>query len=267
MKKILKSQKGSILLLVVALILVFVSIISSVSLIGIVQTDHLQTQYQNDMIQEELLIRSEVKRSHLCLEFDQNRPLPDRSVEIITQDRITTYNIKNNKKLTVISNFMGYATAQAVAISSLITAKRARRFGSSNKSPVKRYSERLLRNESLAQFQYFTNTEESENADGGAEAARVKFWGPDVLHGKVHSNDDIWIQQAGGGNNNGWPTFWEMVTTSGIFRHHPSGIRLEDSGAPMNLIFRYGPPGWEENVPVILLSAYIVSGLAVTCHI
>lgn len=252
MKKILKSQKGSILLLVVALILVFVSIISSVSLIGIVQTDHLQTQYQNDMIQEELLIRSEVKRSHLCLEFDQNRPLPDRSVEIITQDRITTYNIKNNKKLTVISNFMGYATAQAVAISSLITAKRARRFGSSNKSPVKRYSERLLRNESLAQFQYFTNTEESENADGGAEAARVKFWGPDVLHGKVHSNDDIWIQQAGGGNNNGWPTFWEMVTTSGIFRHHPSGIRLEDSGAPMNLIFRYGPPGWEENVPVIL---------------
>ena len=33
----------------------------------------------------------------------------------------------------------------------------------------------------LSYYEYFTNIEESENADGGGEAARVKFWGPDVL--------------------------------------------------------------------------------------
>jgi hypothetical protein len=147
---------------------------------------------------------------------------------------------------------MGYATEQVVAIKSLISAKRARLYVSKNEIPVKRMTERLLRNESLAQYQYFTDIERSENEDGGAEAARVKFWGPDVLNGKVHSNDDIWIQQLGGGNNNNWPTFYDQVTTAGIFRKYPTGIRLEDSGAPMNLIFRGPEPAWQEEVPSII---------------
>jgi hypothetical protein len=147
---------------------------------------------------------------------------------------------------------MGYATEQVVAIKSLISAKRARLYVSKNKIPVKRMTERLLRNESLAQYQYFTDIERSENEDGGAEAARVKFWGPDVLNGKVHSNDDIWIQQAGGGSNNGWPTFHDHVTTSGIFRKYPTGIRLEDSGAPMDQIFQGPEPAWQEEVPSII---------------
>jgi type IX secretion system substrate protein len=106
----------------------------------------------------------------------------------------------------------------------------------------------------LSEFQYFSETEKSINEDGGAEFSVLKFWGPDVLEGPVHSNDDIWVQQAGGGINGGWPTFYDMVTTSGIFRKYPTGTRLVDSGAPMDQIFQGGDPGWLENVmPVDLL--------------
>jgi len=251
MKNFLKNEKGGIVLLAVALIAVVVSLLSTISLLGIVQTDHLQTQYQNDMLQEELLLRSEAIRTVLSLEYNKFRPLPDRIVQIESDDRMTTYNIDNSKDMTIISSFMGFASQEAVAIRTLITAKRARSFviDIDNKSPVKRFSERLMRNESLAEYQYFSHIEESENADGGDEAARVKFWGPDVLWGKVHSNDDIWIQQAGGGNNQGWPTFHAMVTTAGNFRKYPGGALLTQSGAPMELIFR---GGWEEEVPAIV---------------
>ncbi len=242
MKNFLKNEKGGIVLLAVALIAVVVSLLSTISLLGIVQTDYLQTQYQNDMLQEELLLRSEAIRTVLSLEYNKYRPLPDRIVQIESDDRLTTYNIDNKKEMTTISSFMGFATQEAVAIRTLI-------MDIDNKSPVKRFSERLMRNESLAQFQYFSHIEESENADGGGEAARVKFWGPDVLWGKVHSNDDIWIQQAGGGTNNGWPTFHAMVTTAKNFRYYPSGTLLVNSAAPMESIFL---GGWLEEAPAIV---------------
>jgi len=177
---------------------------------AIVSTDQLQTQYSHDIIQEEILLRSENKRTHLSIEFNQDRPLPDRSIEIIEPHRITSYKIKSTSRLQMISNFMGYATEQVVAVTSNITAKRSRNYSNANKSPIKRTTARYMRNQSLAQYQYFTHNESSENADGGQEAAAVKFWGPDVFYGKVHSNDDIWIQQAGAGNNSGWPTFYDM---------------------------------------------------------
>jgi len=64
--------------------------------------------------------------------------------------------------------------------------------------------------------------------------------GTDVFHGPVHSNSDIWIEQGGGGNNNGWPTFHAMVTTGRNFLHYPSGMLLVNSPAPMEAIFLGG---------------------------
>ncbi len=223
MKKLLKSESGSVLSMVVAVLVGLISVISSASLISLVGSDQLATQNAHDKLQEELLLRSEATRTHLALEHNANSPLPPRTVEIIEPGRVTTYFLKSKKEQQIISVFMGFATEQAVAIQTLITAKRAKRTLRSFYSPVKRYSERLVRNKSLAEFQYFTHTEESENADGGAAAAMVKFWGPDVLYGPVHSNDDIWVQQAGGGINQGWPTFYAMVTTAGIFRNYDQG--------------------------------------------
>ncbi len=63
----------------------------------------------------------------------------------------------------------------------------------------------------------------------------IRFYGPDVVHGRVHSNTDIWIRQAGGGSNNGWPTFYGLVTTSGMIR---SGTAPENY--PVEQVFRGG---------------------------
>jgi hypothetical protein len=255
MIKLLKNENGTIISFVAAISVALVSVISAVSLTDLVATDQLKTQYQQDMIQEEILLRSENRRTHLSIEYNQNRPLPPRTVEINEPHRNTTYNINSRSRVKMISNFMGYATEQVVEVTSSITAKRARPFQNANFSPIQRSTTRYMRNESLAQYQYFTDKETSENADGGHDASLVKFWGPDVFHGKVHSNDDIWIQEAGGGSNNNWPTFYDMVTTAGIFRKYPSGQRLEDSGAPMDQIFRHEPaPGWQENVSSIIFS-------------
>jgi len=245
MKTFLNNEKGGIVLLAVALIAVVVSLLSTISLLGIVQTDHLQTQYQNDMLQEEFLLRSEAKRTHLSLEYNKYRPLPDRIVQIESDNRLTTFNIDNKKEMTTISSFMGFASQEAVAIRTLITAKRARSFviDIESKSPVRRFSERLMRNESLAQFQYFSHIEESENADGGAAAAMVRFYGADELWGPVHSNDDIWIREL-----YGWPTFHAMVTTAGRIMDYDTNQPAIYS-APMDEIFLVG---FQEEVPAII---------------
>ncbi|MCD6176826.1 MAG: hypothetical protein J7K29_03200, partial [Candidatus Cloacimonetes bacterium] len=101
-----------------------------------------------------------------------------------------------------------------------------------------------LQKKSLAEFQHFTEFEATENADGGIAASRLPFSGSDELYGPVHSNDDIWVQQAGGGTNNGWPTFHSMVTTAGRLMHYPSGGLLINT-APMDDIFL---GGWEEEI-------------------
>jgi hypothetical protein len=249
----LENERGAAMTMVVAIIVVGVTLASSVSLVELIRSDSLLLEYQQDAVQQELLLRSEAGRTHIAVEYSEHRPLPNRTVEIINgnNERVTTYKINNSKENIIVSNFMGYAAKQVVSVRSHITARRGRSYSPSYKSPVERLSEKLMQHESLAEFQYFTDTEESENADGGQEAAAVKFWGQDVLYGKVHSNDDIWIQNAGGGET-GWPTFYETVTTSGIFRRYPSGEPLIGSGAPIEEIFR---KDFAEEVAPITFSA------------
>jgi len=87
----------------------------------------------------------------------------------------------------------------------------------------------------LTDFMYFTDTEKSENEDGGPAASILKFWGPDVLDGPVHTNDDIWIFCCGGG----WPTFHGLVTTAGRIMDFATGAFAIYS-APMDQIFLGG---------------------------
>ena len=253
-KKLLNNNFGSVLIMVVAVLLSVIAVTSSASLMVVAGQNQLQTQYSHDMIQEELLLRSEATRLHLAIEHNDTRPLPGRIIEIIEPDRRTTYYISSRGQQTVITSFMGLPTEQAYAIQSLITAKRERwgvnfKFGDgyigSYKSPVKKYSERLIKNRSLAEYQYFTNTEASENADGGVAAAMVSFYGLDDLYGPVHSNDDIWIQQY-----QGWPTFHDMVTTSGLIMDKATGAPAILS-APMDDIFL---GGYLEEVPPIIFN-------------
>ena len=248
MKKFLKNDKGSVLVMSTAIIVCIVSAFSAVSLLGMIRNDQLQTQYDHDAIQQELLLRSESVRGHLALEHNSAHWPPPRYVQINQKDRRTYYEIKSKTENTYVALLSGQPIELAVAVRSLITCKR----GTSNHwnyvSPVSRLSERLVKSQSLAQYQYFTDTDASENEDGGPAAAMVKFWGPDVLWGPVHSNHDIYLQEAGGGSNNNWPTFHSEVTTAQRIRVYPSGT-LAIYAAPMDDIFL---GGFQEEVGTIL---------------
>jgi len=238
MKKFLKNEKGSVLVMSSAIIVCLVSAVSAVSLLGMVRNGQLQTQYDHDAVQQELLLRSESVRGHLALEHNSALWPPPRNVQINQDGRRTFYEIKSKTEITYISLLAGQPIEQAVAVKSLITCKRGTYNHWNYVSPVSRLSERLVKSQSLAQYQYFTDTDASENADGGFDASLVKFWGPDVLWGPVHSNHDIYIQQMGGGNNSGWPTFHAKVTTAGRVRL-PSGA-LALGSAPIDDIFLGG---------------------------
>ena len=90
-----------------------------------------------------------------------------------------------------------------------------------NKSMVRKYSELTIIQSSFSEFMYFTDNDSSPND------TNVYFYGYDVITGKVHSNSDIRIKQAGGGNNGGWPTFLNLVTTSGKIVSTPGNYDID----------------------------------------
>jgi len=193
MKKFLKNEKGSVLVMSSAIIVCIVSAFSAVSLLGMVRNGQLQTQYDHDAVQQELLLRSESVRGHLALEHNNALWPPPRKVQINQDGRRTYYEIKSKTEDTYVSLLAGQPIELAIAVKSLITCKRGTYNHWNYVSPVSRLSERLIKSQSLAQYQYFTDTDASENEDGGFEASMVKFWGPDVLWGPVHSNHDIFL--------------------------------------------------------------------------
>lgn len=71
------------------------------------------------------------------------------------------------------------------------------------------------------------------NHDISETGSPAYFWGPDEVRGAVRANTDIWIKQAGGGNNNGWPTFYGPVYTSGQ-------IQSFSGAPPYEMVFRAG---------------------------
>ena len=246
MKQLIQDDTGGVFMIATAIIAVFVCLASTASLIQLVQWDQVQLQYAQDAFQEELFLRGEGQRANFSLEYNKNRPVPAREVQRMTDERITTYKTTTKKEQTILTSYLGIANQVAIAIRSTVTAKRSRKHlhYTADNSPIRRFGERIFQNESLAQWQYFSNYEASENSDGGDDP--VKFWGPDVLWGPVHSNDDIWIQQGGGGNNDGWPTFHAKVTTAGQFRHYPDGGAL-----PPGVMEQIFLGEWAEGVPAI----------------
>ena len=94
----------------------------------------------------------------------------------------------------------------------------------------------------MSRFQYLTQYEESENFGSYDPAdcrGDVLFWGPEYYEGLTMSEDDIWIRQGGGGNNNGWPTFDQIVLTSGRIMDYATGQPAIYT-APMDDIFLGG---------------------------
>ena len=228
MRKILNNNKGGLFLISTAVIIAMVSLISTFNIILLVRGDSLNLSYQLDKIQEELLLRSESSRSRIAIGVNENFNFLPRIVKMTNGDFASTYTIQTSIDNTELENFMGFPTAKAKAIRSLPTSKRRNSQAKVFESPIRRYSEKLLRNESLAQYQYFTDIECSENCTSESEddCDVVKFWGGDEFHGKVHSNDNIYCQQQYPPNptfdNEGWPLFHDPVSTAKQFMKWPT---------------------------------------------
>jgi len=84
--------------------------------------------------------------------------------------------------------------------------------------------------QSMKMPQYLTDIEEYPDSE------TATFNGYDVLQGGVRTNSDLWIRQMGGGENNGWPTFWGPVICGGVVRVYPDG----GNNYPAAEIFRGG---------------------------
>ncbi len=238
--------------ILVAMVLVIIATIATISLIAVVNEDVYTTNVLQDSLQEDLLLRSEVKRITIMLE-DGKLVLSRRVVSILAKERNVTYYVDLLKKFTSMNTFMGLTMDQVATVQALCTARYSKFRYSGLYSPVKKFMEKNSARESLAKYQYFSDTEKSDISDGEDDAARVKFWGNDELFGKVHSNSDIWLQNGIKGGttcvnpaNPNWPWFHDMVTTSGHFRIYSSGIFPTD--AQKEAIFE---GGWEEEVPTI----------------
>lgn len=67
------------------------------------------------------------------------------------------------------------------------------------------------------------------------------FMGMDVIYGPYRTNGDLYIKQAGGGTNNGWPTFTDLVICGG-------SVVSASGNYPLEQIFQ---GGLIENAPLI----------------
>ena len=250
MTKILKNEKGIAVNLVLAMVLVAVVISSMVSLINLNIEDRNTVTWQQDRLQQELLVRSESGR----ITFLQGRDIfTNRRVEIVGKDRVTTHTLNYRNppaQLITDPSFLGDLT-QAYQISAMCITRHSRintPLNTNNRSPVQTYFEKLTRRSSLAQYQYFTDREISDiTNDPNDVAGVVRFNGDDELFGRVHSNENIVIQNTG----SGWPKFHDYVTTAGEMREFRNGqdIPLDPNLKNDRNIFVKGVKEW---VPPII---------------
>jgi hypothetical protein len=238
MYKMIRNQKGS---LSIALVITIISLLSGLSLSSIAFRDLRSMRLQLDGTQQFHLLRSEVNRGKLVASVYQNvnhppqlTTLPLRNVPVDFGSHRTLYTAKT--KLNIHEDF----SRSGYLIRSLITADRGSGslISEDTKSPVKRYGENFIHSlKTLAVFHYFSDIDRAlDDLEGN-----IRFFGMDVVNGRVHSNTDIWISRSGGG----WPTFLGLVTTSGVVRVHPGG----ESNYPRDQVFQ---GGLHENYPKIV---------------
>lgn len=208
-----------------AMAVVIIAFLSSVTMAGVALKDAVSARLQYDALQETHFLRYQAYRGLMaCRTTDysgEGFTLPTQQFDILNSNSRTAYFMKTKIAKANVTTGGGLYSTNGYTVKTLITAKRgagASMVWSRNVSPVKKYAEKDIRRSTFAGYHYFSDIDQSENADLGVEAGRVYFYGPDVIYGKVHSNSDIWVEQLGGGTNNGWPTFWGDVSTSGVFQ-------------------------------------------------
>lgn len=244
MKRILKSSSGNI---AIAALLAVVGLMSGLSISGIAVHDARSYHWEHETIQSLHFLRSEANRGQAVLETKGEIAgmfyTPKRSVAVESNTLNRTYSMQSKvyKELSETTENVeiqgGLSATGSVGeqrehykVQSLVETKRgvgqAAYYGA-NDSIIRKYGELTIVQTNFSEFMYFTDQDVSPAGNN------VYFYGPDVITGKVHSNSDIWIKQLGGGSNNGWPTFLNLVTTSGKIQSVPSNY-------PLNQVFQGG---------------------------
>lgn len=236
MFKLLKEQRGS---LGIAMVIAVIAVLSGVSLASLAFNDSRGLRLQLDALQQFHYIRSEVSRARIVVSsfpeagaVPEMMYLPIRNIPVSFSNNRTVYRTRTKIESYSVFDHSGHL------IRTLVTAVRGNpsSLGDENQSPVKKYSENFIRSlQTLAIFHYFSDIDRAlDDVEGN-----IRFFGQDVIYGRVHSNTDIWIRQIGGGNNQGWPTFWGLVTTAGEVRVYGGGTYDVDQVFRGGLIENY----------------------------
>lgn len=246
MMNIMKSQSGNIAL---TMLLVVIGMMSGLSISSMSLRDTIAAQAEYESIQGLHILRGEVFRAQAFLETatKENPSLgggvrtPIREVALSSSHLKKTFSMQSHmyRRKTQQEGYNVDGETGGTGVSSdeyLVRSLVQSKLGvgqvayfSRNESMVRKYSEMIVIQKTSPVWMYFTDDEE----DPLGEA--VRFDGKDYFDGPVHSNTDIWIRQTSG-NNQGWPRFDGLVTTSGVIRVYPDG----GDNFPEDLIFRGG---------------------------
>ena len=218
MFKMFTNPSGNI---TIALLLMVIAAMSGFTMSSLGLRDTVAFQYDYEAIQTMLFLRSEAYRGQKIAQRMGSVLIPVRTsvrnIEVTHSALRKTFNIQS-----LIAQGAGIndepdfsqdvVSRQFTIVKSLVKSKTGA--GPSvlynpKFSMIRKYGVYTLETETFAKYMYFTDTDES------MAGQNVYFYGPDLTYGRVHSNSDIWIKQAGGGTNGGWPTFYGLVSTAG----------------------------------------------------
>ena len=229
-KNILGNASGNI---AIAMLLVITGAMSGITMAGLAFRDTMATMSEMEDIQCVHFLRTEADRGAAYLEIAAKKDpdiiggirTPERRIGMSGSDFKKTYimqslvNKEKEESDVAVAEVGGHLEASGTGASisyyqvrSLVEGKTGTSdvyYGRKNLSLTRKYGELTLVQDTGPVFMYFTDSELSPNDEN------VYFYGYDVINGPVHSNTDIRIKQAGGGNNDNWPTFLALVTTSG----------------------------------------------------
>jgi hypothetical protein len=191
-------EKGSIAL---AMAITIIAVLSGVSLVSVAFRDSNSFRNQLVAVQEFHYLRSEVERGRAAASgFEETTNLPSVLSLPVRKMRVEFGNYRKVYSATTTISLNKELAGTGYLIKTLISA--ATGIGdiakTAQQSPVKRYGENLIKSfQTLAIFHCFSDS----GLDHSGIPGNFHFSGLDVVHGRMHSNSDIYIRQTGGGNN------------------------------------------------------------------
>jgi hypothetical protein len=232
MLKILKKESGN---LTIVMLMAVLGMTSGLAMSGMVLRDFRNYATEYEQMQGRHILRSDAYRGQNYLvknpiALHQVRALPEKTRGIDSGRLKRTFRLRSlvekTQESTIIGSdhgLQGTTMSDAFKIKSLVNTAVGSAYGSFDDNSTQVYEGAVLtlNQSSLAEFMYFSDQ------DTSPAGKPVYFYGKDVIEGKIHSNSDIYMKQAGGGSNNGWPTFLNLVTTTGHIISSPASYPLE----------------------------------------